>query len=85
MTWRRRTLALAALLLLAVPSAHAQNCCMPRIKDDTAASNRLIEGIQAGTAVLILVPFSLVAAIAWRVLRNQRASAIEDSSSSHQN
>ncbi len=79
MTWRRQALALAALLLLAVSSAHAQNCCMPRVKDDTAASNRLIEGIQAGTAVLILVPFSLVAAIAWRVLRNQRAAAGDES------
>jgi hypothetical protein len=77
-TWRGRALAFVVLLLLAVPSAQAQNCCMPRVKDDSAASNRLIEGIQAGTAVLILVPFSLVAAIAWRVYRN---SACRDSNS----
>jgi hypothetical protein len=44
---------------------------MPRVKDDSATSNRFIESIQASTALLILVPFSLVAVIGWRVYRNQ--------------
>ncbi len=71
MKWRRRVLVLLASLLFAVSSAQAQNCCMPRVKDDSATSNRFIESIQASTALLILVPFSLVAVIGWRVYRNQ--------------
>lgn len=74
----RQYLALG-VVLGAAACVWGQNCCMPRLEDEGEPSNRLVDGIQSATLVLVAAPFALVAAIGWRVWKWQTIHRLADS------
>lgn len=64
-----RGLRLALTLLLLVPTlAVAQNCCMPKLGEEEEAQ-RLVDGIQWATGVLLVPPVALVTFGVYRFCR----------------
>jgi len=70
-TWR---LLAFFFMLVASTAATAQNCCMPKLDEQEDSSAQLVNGIQAATVMMIIVPFALVAGIGWWYWRTARQS-----------
>ena len=71
----RWTALVAIALVLGSPlAATAQNCCLPDLGDDPQAV-RLFDGIWWATLVLLIVPFTLVGAVALRLRAQHRRLA----------